>query len=357
MVRADGERDIHSHLLTRLPEVLLYLRLPSLWAVLLGLALISLVLEAMSFGIFGLLLTLIVAGLEIGVFFQITRSSAQGDKTLEAPDFLSIYDSIVHPIILVVVAALPMLVAGYLATTQLLASGVPRGDWPMGPLVLFLIGIVLYPLLLTIAAIDRDIMRVLNPVVWFQSLASLGTNYLVAAVAFYGLWALEAYVVVHIAFSITSSSIFGASLLALMVLYVPRVLRYRLLGALCEPFLSEPLEHMVIIPDTELPTAEYDNSHELLEELESGAMTSRAILRMANTAYSKQRPRLVYRAVEHLWKHHPDSPEVVQGLWVASQAQELEGHTSAMKATLEKLVAHHPNHPMAGEARLKLRRL
>jgi len=357
VVRADGDRDIHSHLLARLPEVLLYLRLPSLWAVLLGLALITVVLEAIAFGLFGVLLGLLIAGLEIGVFFQITRSSAQGDKTLEAPDFVSIYDSVVQPIILVIVAALPMLVAVYLATTQITIRDVPHGDWPMFPLALFIAGIALYPLLLTIAAIDRDAMRVLNPVVWFQSLASLGTDYLVAAVAFYGLWALEAYVIVDIAFSITSSSMFGASLLALMVLYVPRVLRYRLLGALCEPFLSEPVEHMVILPETELPTAEYDNSHELLEELESGTMTSRAILRMANTAYSKQRPRLVYRAVEHLWKHHPDSPEVVQGLWVASQAQELEGQTGAMKSTLEKLVAHHPNHPMAGEARLKLRRL
>jgi hypothetical protein len=344
-------------LVTRLPEVLLYLRLPSLWAVLLGLALITMVLDAMSFGYSGGLLGLLIAGLEIGVFFQITRSSAQGDKTLEAPDFVSIYDSVVQPIILVVVAALPMLVAGYIATEQLLASDVPRGDWPMGPLVLFLAGIALYPLLLTIAAIDRDAMRVLNPVIWLQSLASLGTSYLVASAVFYGLWAIEAYVIVDIAFSITSSGVFGASLPALMLLYVPRVLRYRLLGALCEPFLSQPIEHVVMVPEAELPTAEYDNSHELLEELESGAMTSRAILRMANTAYSKKRPRLVYRAVEHLWKHHPDSPEVVQALWVASQAQELEGHTGAMKSTLEKLVAHHPNHPMAGEARLKLRRL
>ncbi len=353
----DRERDIDSHLVTRLPDVVGYLRMPSLWAVLLGLALISVILEAISFGLLAILMALLVAGLEIGVFFQITRSSAQGDKTLEAPDFVTIYDSIVHPIILVVVAALPMLIAGYWATTEILIQGIPRGDWPLGPLVLFLVGVLLYPLLLTIAAIDRDAMRVLNPVVWAQSLRSFGTNYWVAAVVFYGLWALEGYVVTDIVLDITTSNIFGASLLALMVLYIPRVLRYRLLGALCEPFLSEPTPQMILVPQAELPEPEYDNSRELLEELESGTMTSRALLRMANTAYGKKRPQLVYRAVEHLWRHYPESPELVQGLWVASQAQEMEGQTAAMKSTLEKLISHHPNHPMAGEARLKLRRL
>lgn len=113
---------------------------------------------------------------------------------------------------------------------------------------------------------------------------------------------------------------------------------------------------MVIVPESELTTADYDNSQDLLDELDRGNMPSRDILRMANTAYSKNRPQLVYRAVEHLWKNFPDSPEVVQALWVASQAQEVQGKTAAMSSTLKTLIATHPNHPIAAEARLKLRK-
>lgn len=221
-------------------------------------------------------------------------------------------------------------------------------------LLLFAFGLLIFPLQLTIAAIDQSVARVLNPTVWVEALWAFGTNYLVAAGGFYALWALEAYVVVDLAASIEDAPVFGSSVPALLLLYLPRVLRYRLLGALCEPFLGRPLERPVIVPEE---IVEVDDSEERLRELESGALTSRAILRMANTALSKKRFRLVYRAVEHLWKHHQESPELVQALWVASQAQEMEGQLQAMKATLNKLVTHHPNHPMASEARLKLRRL
>ncbi len=354
---ATENRNLDTHLLRRLPDVFAYLLQPSLWAVLVGLALITMLLEFVALGIFGIFIVLLIAGLEIGVFFQITRSSAQGEKALTAPDFLNLFDSIAMPILLVIVAALPMLIAGYWATTSFLGAMSPSHDWLTGPLVLFVVGALLFPLLLTIAAIDRSIERVLDPRVWLESLRALGTNYLVAAAGFYALWTVEVYVVHNIATHIYDLPVFGSELPALLVFYIPRVLRYRLLGALCEPFLGEPLEHVVVIPQEELPEPEIDDSQERLQELESGTMNSRAILRMANTAFSKKRPRLVYRAVEYLWKHHPESPEVVQALWVASQAQEMEGQLTAMKATLEKLVAVHPSHPMAGEARMKLRKL
>ena len=112
-----------------------------------------------------------------------------------------------------------------------------------------------------------------------------------------------------------------------------------------------------MLPLDEFPVVEVDDTEERLAELQAGNMSTRAILRMANTAYTKKRMQLVYRSVEYIWKNHPDCPEVVQALWVAGQAQEAEGNTTAFKSTLETLVAHHPSHPMATDARSKLRRL
>lgn len=352
---ATRTRDLDTHLLWRLPDVLLYLREPSLWVVLVGLAVLCALLNAVAFGLFGLFLVLLAAAIEVGVFFQITRSTAQGETRLEAPDFVDIYSGIVHPILLVVAAALPMLIGGYWATTEVLSSAVPASGWPVGAVIMVVGGFLLFPLLLTIAAMDRSILRVLNPVVWAQALAAFGTNYLVAGAGFYGLWILEAYVVDRVALEIAQVSFPGVSALALLLLYVPRVLRYRLLGALCEPFVAKSLASDADMPAIEIPEASYDDSLERLRELESGTMSPRAILRMASTAYSKQRYALVYRATEHLWKFHPESPELVQALWIASQSQEREGHIEAMAATLNKLVQAHPNHPMASDARLKLR--
>lgn len=348
-------RNLESHLLLRLPDVLAYLREPSVWVVLVGLAIFCAVLNAVAFGIFGSLLGILIAAIEVGIFFQITRSTAQGETHLEAPDFVDGYESIVHPILLVVAAALPMLIAGLWATSEILSSTVPDSGWPVGALATFAVGVLLFPLLLTVAAMDRSIWRVLNPVVWVEALAAFGTHYLVAAAGFYGLWLIEIYVVGNVAWEIAQISFPGVTALALLLLYVPRVLRYRLLGALCEPFIARSLASGGDMPAVEIQEASYDDSVEQLQELESGTMSPRAILRMANTAYTKERYALVYRAVERLWKFHPESPEVVQGLWVASQSQEREGHIDAMTATLDTLVKAHPNHPIASEARLKLR--
>ena len=193
--------------------------------------------------------------------------------------------------------------------------------------------------------------------VWVQSLRSLGTNYVVAAAGFYALWAAESFVIAPIAVKIDHLPIFASTVPALVLLYLPRALRYRLLGALCEPFLAEPLDTGYVSAAAELPTARYDDTADLMQQLESGNLSAGAMLRMANTAFTHERPKLVYRAVEAIWKQHPKSPEVLDALWVASQAQEREGDIAGMKATLTRLATLDPNHPLAGEARLKLRRL
>lgn len=356
-------KDVDSHLIFRLGDVITYLAQPSVWIVMIGLAVIVTLIDVMAFGLFSFAVTIFIAGVEVSIFFQIASSSAQGAKHLQAPDFLSIFDSVIYPILLVIVAAAPMLLAGYWATSQLF-QGFPDG-WPHGPLALFLAGVALFPLLLTIAAMDRSVERVLNPAVWVESLRAFGTSYLVAAAGFYVLWLVEVFVFARAATQIESAPMFGASVPALIVFYIPRILRYRLLGALCEPFLNQPVEAVVIIPEATAqpapgqvsPPSDEEEIAAKLEELESGLLSSRAILQMANTALKKQQIRFVYRIVEYMWKHHQESPDMVQALWVASQAQELEGNIEAMKSTLQRIDTLHPGHPMASEARMKLHKL
>ncbi len=349
--------DSSSHLIFRLGDVFSYLMKPSVWMVMVGLAVIVATLNFISFGVLSVISLGIAAGLEITVFFQVLRSSAQNEKELNAPDFLSIFDSIIKPILLILTAATPMIAAMLWATGEILSGAVPNGAWAIGPLVLFIVGLLLYPLLVTIAAIDQSPSRVLNPLVWFDSLMRLGTSYIVAAAGFYFFWFIELLLAGTIVAKIQSDGFFGTGVIALLLLYIPRTLRYRMLGALCEPILGQPIQAVHVLPLNEFPEKEIDDTEERLAELNSGNLNSRSILRMANTAYNKKRMQLVYRAVEYLWKNHPDSPEVVQALWVAGQAQESEGNTAALKSTLETLVAHHPNHPMATDARSKLRRL
>lgn len=322
-----------------------------------GLAVIVAALNFIAFGLLAVVALAIALGLELSVFFQVIRSSAQNDKELSAPDFLSIYDSIIKPIALIIAASLPMLGAFYWAAAEFLAGGYPNQGWAGGPLALFAVGLLLYPLLVTIAAIDQSVARVLNPVVWVHSLMSLGTSYIVAAAGFYLFWFIEIFLGATIVAKLWSTGVFGTGILALLVLFVPRTIRYRLLGALCEPHLGQPLETVHILPLDEFPVVEADDTEERLAELNSGTMATRNILRMANAAYNKKRMQLVYRSVEYLWKNHPDCPEVVQALWVAGRAQESEGNTAALKSTLETLIEHHPNHPMATDARTKLRRI
>ncbi|MCP4445429.1 MAG: hypothetical protein GY811_08805 [Myxococcales bacterium] len=356
-IDSTDENHLEKHLLWRLPDVISYLFQPSLWIGLFGLALLSVLLHAVSFSLLALITAAIIAGLELGLFFQITRTTAHGVREFRAPDFNHVFDDIVHPILLVIACALPMLVALYWGTSEfLMAVGVtlPTGDWSAGPVVLFGVGVLLFPLLLTIAAIDRSISGVLTPTTWLTSLRSFGSNYLLAALGFYGLWLVEAYIFAEIAEAIDELPIFGVSVLALVVLYIPRVLRYRLLGALCEPFLAESPN--LVIPVAIAQETSVEDSQECLARIASGEMSSRQILKMANTAFSGKQPQVVYRAVEAIWSNHRDSPETCQALWVASQAQEQEGNLEAMKGTLARLVEFEPTHPLASEARLKLRR-
>ncbi len=345
--------DLNRHLFFRLPDVISYLFVPSLWMALLGLAIFSAVMRSFGAGIFGIFPVLLAVGIEIGFFFQITRSSANGDKRFSAPEFDNIYDSIVQPILLVLVAALPILVALYWATLSIFSGYVALNTLGHGPLILILVGILLFPLLLTVAAIDGTIGGVLNPSIWGRALLGLKSNYLVAGIAFYGLWFLEGTFFASLALELYQLPVFGISVLVLLVGYIPRVLRYRLLGALCEPFIAGP--YVPELAQATVVSTEQDDSYDRLAELQAEDITPRAILRMANTAYSKGQYRLVYRAVEKLWTQHRDSPEVVHALWLAAQIQEKKGEFEAMRATLHRIISHHEQHPMASEARLKLR--
>ncbi|MBL4634146.1 MAG: hypothetical protein JKY56_09750 [Kofleriaceae bacterium] len=348
--------NLDRHLLFRLPDVLAYLFSPSLWMTLLGLAIISSILQAMAFGIFGSIALLMAIGLEVGVFFHITRSSANGDRTFSAPDFENFFDSLVMPILLVLVAALPMILALYFATNSLFSVTLAFGNVPMGPLALLIIGVLLFPLLLTVGAINGTIGGVLNPALWANALGGFRTSYIVALAGFYGIWYVEMTLFRTLALQIQDTPIFGVSVLATMVLYIPAVLRYRLLGALCEPFMAidyapEIPEAIVVRGGGQYAATFSDN----LLQLQGGTMSPVAILRMANTAYSEEQYRLVYRATEALWKTHKNSSEVIEALWLSAKAQEQQKQLDAMRATLRQIISHNDAHPIAGDARLKLR--
>lgn len=348
--------NLEKHLFFRLPDVFQYLLSPSLWMTLVGLAVLSSILQTMAYGFFGLFALLLAIGLEVGVFFHITRSSASGDTEFSAPDFHGFLDSVIHPILLVLFAALPMLVALYWGSLDFFARSGILGGLPLGPLALFIIGLVLFPLLLTVAAIDGTFGGILNPAIWANALVAFRTNYLVAALGFYGLWYLEATFFAELVYKIQGWPLFGASVLAILASYIPVVLRYRLLGALCEPYLASnyaaDLPKAIVVSP---PTGHSEASDNRLE-LQSGTMTAIGILRMANKAFSNQQYQLVYRATETLWKQHRDSPELIDALWLSAQSQEGQSQIAAMKGTMQKIISLAPDHPCASQARIKLNR-
>ncbi len=348
--------NLDRHLLFRLPDVLAYLFSPSLWMTLFGLAILSSILQAMAFGFFGIIALVMAVGLEVGVFFRITRSSANGDRSFSAPDFENFFDSLIMPILLVLVAALPMILAFYFATNSLFSFTLAFGQVPMFPLALLIIGILLFPLLLTVGAINGTIGGVLNPALWANALGGFRTNYIIAIVGFYGLWYLELTLFGALALQVDDIPLFGVSVLASMVLYIPRVLRYRLLGALCEPHMAgdyaPEIPAAIVVRGGGQYAATFSDN---ILQLQGGTMSPVAILRMANTAFSEEQYRLVYRATETLWKNHKNSPEVIEALWLSAKAQEQQKQLDAMRATLRQIISQNEAHPIAGDARLKLR--
>lgn len=348
--------NLEKHLFFRLPDVFQYLLSPSLWMTLVGLAILSSILQTMGYGIFGFFPFILAIGLEVGVFFRITRSSANGDTEFSAPDYHGFWDNVIHPIFLVLFSALPILIALYWGSLEFFGWSGGFSGIPLGPLALLIAGLALYPLLLTVAAIDGTYGGIVNPAIWANALVAFRSNYLVAAVGFYGLWYLEATYFAELVFKIQGWPLFGASVLAILASYIPVVLRYRLLGALCEPYLASnyaaELPKAIVVS----PPAGHNEASDNRLELESGTMTAIGILRMANKAFSNQQYQLVYRATESLWKQHRDSPELIDALWLSAQSQEGQSQIAAMKATMQKIISLAPDHPCASQARIKLHR-
>lgn len=226
----------------RLGRVVPYLRQPSVLLVLLGLSVLTWLL-----GFVPLLGGVLVGGLNAAVYFRIVEATAHGEEMLDPPDFTDVWDDVLAPLVRYVATTLPMLVGLVWAGANLLhATSSPlREDGidlvaTLGPPgVLFLAGVVLWPLLTVVAALERSALAVLNPLAWIAALRTVGASYVVAAAAFYAVLALESFVVLPLLLSaavhVPIPVVMGIALTFALNLFMAA--RARILGALCEPYV------------------------------------------------------------------------------------------------------------------------
>jgi hypothetical protein len=239
--------------LRRIPEVAPYALQQSVLFALLGLALINSVLYwAGSYNIsfaYGILAVIIAKGLEVAIYFHVVHQSAFGEEQFEPPDFTTFWDDLFAPLLRYLAAVSPIWIAA-------LWYGESQFDSPLagllvffvdplqifdapGPAALLTLGVALLPLLTAVAAVSSSVLDVLNPVTWVKILRAFASTYLAAAVAFYAVLAFEVLVWVRVLLYIRAhfSVPVVTSVVTLALAYLPMILRGRLLGALCEPYV------------------------------------------------------------------------------------------------------------------------
>lgn len=195
-----------------------------------------------------LLGVILIKSLEASLYFRFVTQTAWGVRDITPPDVTDISEDLIGPLFRYVVATLPILIAaGWygevehgsilagLLTLELHARAIFDQT---GPGILFAVGLLLLPLLTVIAAVSRSAFAVLNPAIWVSSLQIVGSTYVVAVLAFYGVLAFEhlALMPVILKLKIAHSIPVLTTLLCLVLAYLSMALRARLLGGLCEPY-------------------------------------------------------------------------------------------------------------------------
>ncbi len=231
--RADAARP----LLDRLPSTLGYVVSGRVLIVLAGVALLQLL------GQFGIILSILAAGINAAVFFRIVETSAYGDDRLEPPDFVDPWESVLAPLLRYLATVVPLVAI-------LLGAGVPffvalfggpalwtgLGAW----LALILVWVALWPLLIIVAALTRSVTAIFRPAIWVKILGEMRADYAIAAAVFYGTFLIEIYVLVPIAVRLALST-GSAILVAIVTGFAALVLeawRARVLGEACRPYLE-----------------------------------------------------------------------------------------------------------------------
>lgn len=188
-----------------------------------------------------LFVQLMFIGIEAAVYFQIVSQVAYGnDEELESPDFTDIWDFAIAP-------AFRYLASYALVVAAVVWAGVeitdvmdnPRHSLSLGaPAALVLAWLVLWPLMTAIAAIGRSVVAMYNPLIWVDTLRKLGMDYVVGAMAFWTVLALEVFVIgpaaVILASRIPVPVLPGYA--AGFVVLLPKALRAKILGEMCRPY-------------------------------------------------------------------------------------------------------------------------
>jgi hypothetical protein len=228
----------------RLPEITRYMAQPSVWMVLLGMALLWWFLRFVP-----MLGGLMIAGIEAAVFFHVLETSAFGADELDPPDITDLFEDVALPLLRYIAATLPITVAIVWAGLSVF-EGLARlraGASPSAlfggmtePLVLLAIGVLLAPLLFAVGAIGRSVISMFNPAIWVSSIKTMGAEYVVGSLLFYGAVAvgvlvfgpLAGWIYVHVPIP------FVGPIVATALASAPLILQARVLGIMCEPFME-----------------------------------------------------------------------------------------------------------------------
>jgi hypothetical protein len=240
----DVERASEPGLLERLPRTVLYLKDGTLLLTLAGLAILVSLLR--WGGIVGLILAL---GLEAMVYFHVVIQSAAGVDGFDSPDTSDPWE-IASMGIRYLVAIVPLVVSLIWFGLEALGgplAGLSAAEHPneildsLGPPAMaVLVSVAVWPLLTVIASISKSFLTILNPVVWWKTLGVMGGDYAIGALAFYGVFLAEVFLLDPLLVELgkTVDVPFLGTALVLFVGFLPMVLRARILGEMTRPYFD-----------------------------------------------------------------------------------------------------------------------
>lgn len=222
-------------LASRLPGTLAYLGGLDLLFTLAGLAVLVALLKVGGF-LFGLF----ALGLECVVAFRIVSTSGAGADRFEAPDGDELGE-VMGAAVRYLVALLPLILSlVWFAMSTHAKAPVPSPGTLLAnlgpPALAILASIILWPLFTVIAAMSNSSLAILNPLIWVKTLRIMGRDYVVGALAFYAVFALEIFAIVPLAAAVNLAIPFVGIVLALFITYLPLALRARILGELVRPY-------------------------------------------------------------------------------------------------------------------------
>ncbi|HKA86388.1 MAG TPA: B-box zinc finger protein [Haliangiales bacterium] len=224
-------------LLERLPGTLAYLKQPAVIFVMLGLAIFVYV------GSFSTILSLVAAGTLAAVVFRIVETSAYGDDRLEPPDFTDLWESVMSPLVRYLATVLPLIVALFAAGLGWAGTGMMPSDLLelLGPwAIVVVVWLLLWPLLIMVAAITRSTLAVYDPRVWFRVLRDMRGDYVLGALGFYAAFLLDVFVLRPLAIFVALRAPIPV-LVPILFQFIELMLiawRSRILGEACRPYVD-----------------------------------------------------------------------------------------------------------------------